>query len=242
MNYPDRPQLFAVHYIKWLIDSGTTNESGPDAFALLVAVVMREDEVRYARAVNFFNDQLCRHSGIGSLPALIRARNRAVDLGLLRYEASTKRKPGRYFVDGFPNDSLGKAEGKQDDSLTNRYEIRKESVRNPTPSNPIPIPILNTTAVAALDSSFDAFWKAYPPRNGKRLGKAEAVKAFAKIKPTDHADLMRAVKALVDSGQIPKDPFRFLKPDCWREWIPSASTPIPTSKQLEPMVAGRRQK
>lgn len=129
MIYPQRSQLFAVHYIKWLIDSGTTTESGPDAFALLVAVVMREDEVRYARAVNFFNEQLCRHSGIGSVPALIRARNRAIELGLLHYEASAKRKPGRYFVDGFPNDSLGKAEG-----------IRKESVRNPLPSSPIPKP------------------------------------------------------------------------------------------------------
>ena len=34
-----------------------------------------------------------------------------------------------------------------------------------------------------LDMLFERFWKAYPPRNGKRRGKAQAQKAWAKLKP-----------------------------------------------------------
>lgn len=34
-----------------------------------------------------------------------------------------------------------------------------------------------------LDMLFERFWKAYPPRNGKRCGKAQAYKAWAKLKP-----------------------------------------------------------
>lgn len=139
MNYPERQSLFALHYVKWLIDSGTTAEAGPDAFALLVAIVMREDEVRYSREVNFYNEQLCRHSGIGSVPALVRARKRAVELGLLHYETGAKRRPGRYFVCGFPNDSLRKAEGK-----------RKESEKKAPPSTPDPIPIPNPISSSKL--------------------------------------------------------------------------------------------
>ena len=83
-TYPQRPQLFALHYIKWLADSCTVQEIGPDAFALLVAVVTKEDDTRYQRAVNFFNEQLAERCGIVSVHALTRARNKdrsgAVDL------------------------------------------------------------------------------------------------------------------------------------------------------------------
>jgi len=131
-EYPSdrRDSMFAVRFIRWLIESELTVEAGPDAFALLVAVVMAEDRIRYQRPPNFFNEQICRHSGIGSVPALIRARNRATELGLLVYAPAAKRRPGTYFVSAFPNDSLGNPEG-----------IRRESVRNPSPSKPIPKPL-----------------------------------------------------------------------------------------------------
>jgi len=126
-EYPSDRQgtMFGLQYVRWLIESEITVEAGPDAFALLVAVVMAEDRIHYQRAPNFFNEQIQRHSGIGSLPALIRARTRAVRLGLLNYTPSAKRRPGVYFVTGFPNDSLRNPKG-----------IRKESGRNPSPSIP----------------------------------------------------------------------------------------------------------
>ncbi len=101
-DYPtDRQPMFAIRYIRWLSDSGAAAEVGPDAFALLVAVATKEDELHYSRAPNFFNDQLASRCGIISIHALARARQRAIDAKLLRYEAAAKRRPGRYFVDGF---------------------------------------------------------------------------------------------------------------------------------------------
>jgi hypothetical protein len=138
--YPPRPDLFCVKYIKWLIDSGTVNEVGPNAFALLVAVVMREDAVRYQYAPNYFNPQLSREAGIHSEPALISARERAIKAGLLHYKKGAKRTPGRYFVSGFPNDSLPKGSKCSNDSLPKAKGKRRESEGKTLPSNPIPIP------------------------------------------------------------------------------------------------------
>jgi len=221
---------YAIRYIKWLVESETTVEAGPDAFALLTAVAIAEDRLHYSRPPNFYNEQICRHSGIGSLPALIRARNRAIDLGLLHYSPAAKRRPGTYFVCGFPNDSLRKAEG-----------IRKESGRNPTPSIPLPLPVpKKIREVASLDPAFQTFWEAYPLRNGKRVGKADAVKAFAKIKPTDRGDLMLAVKSYAATcGDFAKDPVRFLRNDFWRDHLVSPELPT-TTKKLTPMTPGRR--
>jgi hypothetical protein len=118
--YPsDRQGIgFAIRYLKWLFDSGASTEIGPDAVALITAVVICEDELHYERAPNFFNEQLARRCGIASVHALIRARDRAVAAGLLVYEPATKRNPGRYFVCGFHAQSARKAEGKRKESAT----------------------------------------------------------------------------------------------------------------------------
>ena len=112
--------------------SGTASEIGPDAFALLVAVVMTEDEIHYQRPPNFYNEQLANRCGIStnSKHALIRARQIAIDAGLLWYEPGAKRRPGRYFVIGFSADSTPKV---------NR--MCTESEPNVNPSIPIPLPI-----------------------------------------------------------------------------------------------------
>ena len=132
MNYPtDRKSCgYSIRYIKWLCASDVALEVGPDAFALLVAVVTQEDEIHFTRPPNFFNDQLARRCGIGSEPALIRARKRAINAGLLFYKPGAKRRPGVYFVSGYANDSLANAEG-----------IRRESAGKAQPSIPIPLPL-----------------------------------------------------------------------------------------------------
>lgn len=141
-DYPERPQLFALHYIKWLCESEVAQEIGPDALALLVAVVTKEDDLRYQRAVRFFNDQLASRCGIVSVHSLIRARSRAVDAGLLDYEPGAKRRQGRYFVCGFSAQSAGKAEG-----------IRNESAMNPQPYTPNPIPNPNPNPIPKKSAS-----------------------------------------------------------------------------------------
>jgi hypothetical protein len=71
---------------------------------------------------------------------------------------------------------------------------------------------------------FDEFWKAYPSRNGRKLHRTEAEAAFRKIKPEDYLHLMQAVRNLSASDQLPKDAFRWLAKDRWREWLQAPST------------------
>ncbi len=144
MIYPSgerKGTAFAIRYVRWLMESEITVAAGPDAFALLVAVVMTEDRVFYNFPPNFYNEQLCRASGIGSIPALIRARSKAIELGLLAYQAGAKRRPGIYFVSGFHNDSLQNRELFSNDSLPKAQLSVSESETKAPPSIPIPIPI-----------------------------------------------------------------------------------------------------
>jgi hypothetical protein len=154
-KYPVRPKLFFVKYLKWLIDSETAAEAGADVLALLTAVVKREDDLFYKRAPNYYNQQLEREAGFGSLPPFIATRKRAVKLGLLDYTPGAKRKPGVYFVKGCPNESLENGEECSNESLEKGEECPKDLKRNPDgkrkeskrkaegirhPPNPIPIP------------------------------------------------------------------------------------------------------
>ncbi len=146
MDYPkDRQNCgFAIQYIKWLCNSGVVRECGPDAFALLVAVVTMEDEIFYSRAPNFYNDQLANRCGIGSEPALIRARTRAVRAGLLYYEAGAKRRPGRYFVTGLNNDPALIPSAFTNESLA------KEPIPSAFPTDSLRIRKRNVSESAAL--------------------------------------------------------------------------------------------
>jgi len=65
---------------------------------------------------------------------------------------------------------------------------------------------------------FEKFWKAYPKRNGKRLERKAALTQFSRLKETEIPLVMVAVKHYSDSGQIPKDAFRWLRDRCWDEW------------------------
>ena len=228
-EYPERPPMYAIQYAKWLFSSGAANEVGPDATALLIAVVTLEDEFFYQRSPNFYNAQLMFRCGMASEHSFIRARKIAIDAKLLNYQPGKKRTPGRYFVIGFTAQNAAKAK---------RKEI--ESQEKAKPSIPIPKPIPKSK-VASLFSgmSFDEFWKAYPTRDGRKVGKADAVKAFAKINEADHVDLIRSVKVYAASGQIPKDASRFLKDNYWRDWITSPMN-SPDSNMPAPQAVKRR--
>lgn len=124
---------FAIRYLRWLSESGAVNDIGPDAFALVVAVVLTEDALHYSRPPSFYNHQLLQRCGIGSIPALIRARQRAVEAGILVYLPGAKRRPGIYFAFGFPNESLPNPEGTVIESVL----YPEQNVSSP---NPLPLP------------------------------------------------------------------------------------------------------
>ena len=70
---------------------------------------------------------------------------------------------------------------------------------------------------------FDIFWTAYPKRNGRRIGKAQVLRRWAKM-PLDakRAAYRGAVNyaTAVDSGQtLAKDPDRWLRDHCWDDWL-----------------------
>lgn len=60
-------------------------------------------------------------------------------------------------------------------------------------------------------SSFDEFWKVYPARNGKKIGKDNALIEWRKLKPSERERAMVGAKHLAASDQLPKDAERFLR-------------------------------
>lgn len=116
---------YAIRYLRWLCESGAAAEVGPIAVALLTAVATVEDELHYQRPPNFFRDQLLRRSGITSVHALDRARQRAIEAGLLEYRPGGKRRPATYYVRGFGAQGALKAR-----------QSRTESANEPRPSIP----------------------------------------------------------------------------------------------------------
>lgn len=94
-----RPQYFACDFCRLLADNEVAAELGPQAAWLLTTIVMKEDQFRYSRPVTFFNEQLVRILGVGSISSLDRVRARCVEAGWLQYTPGGRRVgPGTYHV------------------------------------------------------------------------------------------------------------------------------------------------
>jgi hypothetical protein len=64
---------------------------------------------------------------------------------------------------------------------------------------------------------FAEFWAAYPKRKGRKVGRAQAEKQYARSK-APHAVLMAAVRSYAAKcGEYPKDAFRWLRDENWRD-------------------------
>lgn len=64
---------------------------------------------------------------------------------------------------------------------------------------------------------FEAFWKAYPKRKGRKVGKDLARKQFGKSNIPQPL-LMMAVKSYAKNcGDMPVDPHRWLRDNRWRD-------------------------
>lgn len=209
MSYPGTERQncgFAIRYLRWLSTSGAVNEIGPDAFALIVAVVLTEDEVFYQRAPNFFDSQLMSRCGIHSKPALIRAKRRAVNAGLLVYEPGAKRRPGVYFVSGnvsgFGNDSLPEAKRKRTNSVPNPIRKRNE---NDT---------LLTHTHTQNNDFFDLFWNAYPKKRAINKARQAFKKALKRSDVPSAGWLVEKAKEFAEQV-AGKDPTYFPYPATW---------------------------
>lgn len=66
---------------------------------------------------------------------------------------------------------------------------------------------------AERDSQFDAFWAAYPRRDGKKLGKDKSRQLFNRLTASERERALIGVRNYAASGQRAKDPERFLRKD-----------------------------
>lgn len=114
---------------------------------------------------------------------------------------------------------------------------------DPIPSHPIPSVTRprSTPSVASAPSppakseSFDTFWQAFPRRNGKRIGRADAERGWARLGRADQEAALHAVahyRAACDapSGPLAQDAHRWLAKRRWEDW----STPADVTHQSSP--------
>lgn len=109
--------------------------------------------------------------------------------------------------------STGEAPGKQ----SRRQEGKGRELKRT--KNLSPPPAEDGFDVAG---SFETFWKAYPPRNGKKVLKADAERAYRRIVtgPERAAEVMQALTAYKAAcGAYPKDACRWLANDRWRDCL-----------------------
>ncbi|UVT18988.1 MAG: hypothetical protein H8K03_14380 [Nitrospira sp.] len=101
----------------------------------------------------------------------------------------------------------------------------------------------------AVDHEFEEFWKTYPMRNGKRLGRAEAERKWNRLRADDRKLVLIAVRHYASSELVTKgigiqDPHRWLKngkgDEPWREWIEpeqarltNGHAPLTCSKRIQ---------
>jgi hypothetical protein len=93
-----------------------------------------------------------------------------------------------------------------------------------TPTNEPKVKI-KTSARFAYPPDFEAFWLAYPHRDGKPIGKRETFDAWEKLTEEQRRCAMVGAGHLAANGRYAKDPIRFLKPskagafvfDDWQE-------------------------
>ncbi|SLM46775.1 protein of unknown function [Nitrospira japonica] len=90
----------------------------------------------------------------------------------------------------------------------------------------------------AEHQAFGEFWNLYPTRNGKKLGRTDALKKFCRLTPTDQTLLLTAVKNYASSGDVVQgvgiaDPHRWIQKgtgktqvEPWRDWIEPAPSAI----------------
>lgn len=88
---------------------------------------------------------------------------------------------------------------------------------------------------------FEDFWKKYPANaNGRKRGKAKALRLWRKIPAADHGILLVAADNYRrEQTEYIRDPERFLADDWWRDWVDQAGRAggEPEHRKPQPMTA-----
>jgi hypothetical protein len=68
-------------------------------------------------------------------------------------------------------------------------------------------------------ANFEKFWKTYPPRNGRRVGKKAAYRYWKKIPVEEQGCVIEAAgRYAAEIGNYAKDAQRWLRDEIWRDY------------------------
>ena len=90
---------------------------------------------------------------------------------------------------------------------------------------------------------FEEFWKRYPRRRGRRVGRAAALRLWLKLKPKEQCEAFRAMENYARSEQVRegyvRDANRFLAGDYWRDWLDGEGNDVDEREVLIAELKGR---
>lgn len=94
---------------------------------------------------------------------------------------------------------------------------------------------------------FERFWKAYPNRHGRKVGKFATFKYYQKkLLNGDKESVIAAASNYANSKTAKdgyaKDPIRFLKDDFWRDWITEHIEPIANDPEVDDFLHSLKKK
>lgn len=236
LEYPKRPRFFAFRFCREMIDQSLALEIGSDACYLLMTIAICEDAKGYRGPVTWYNEPLAATLGCGSVDSLDRIRKRAVSSGWLHYVRGGKSKAGMYWVIipphscGNKSSTVGNiirihAEECAEISAESTAEISAEisaehsslsldPFPDPCPSGVSPLkPRRQRTSRSHSESNgycgaFEAFWAAYPRREGKRKA-FEAWKAAGKrVKESKGLSSIESAAHLLERAEAYRDSAR----------------------------------
>lgn len=73
------------------------------------------------------------------------------------------------------------------------------------------------------DRGFEMFWKAYPARDGTKVGKADALREWRKLSYDDKLVAFKAAGVMATRDRFPPDAHRWLRKRTFEDWIESAA-------------------
>ena len=144
-----------------------------------------------------------------------------VDVGWL------KAKDGRFVITNYDRHNGKPAKDRALDAS------RKSLVRNRTKTGPEK---RREEVLGVPNTCFAEFWKTYPQRNGRKVGKKAAAAQFGKLSKEDQlAAILAAGNYAAEIGEFAKDAERFLKAEFWRDWLESKSqaSRVATAEDLQ---------
>lgn len=160
------------------------------------------------------------------------------------YERDKKRRQRRNTEGQFtesPRESLGDTNG-----------TTGGSPAGVTPSRPVPSrthpdpedkPPSSTDVDTPTDDGFDHFWTVWPKRNGKKLAKEKAHRAWSRLTLPERREAFRGAKnyaAASDAGLAgAKDAFRWLQGREWPDWQEPAKPAVKKTATRQDPVAAR---